>query len=159
MPSSSSVAVAETVRVEPPPTVTAPIEEIRAAEQPVPVSPETTVSTPAQPTAGLADIFFDFDQYAIRSDARRSLRANAAIVKAQPLRNVVIEGHCDERGTSAYNLVLGERRAQAAGRHLQALGVQASQIQITSYGKDRPSCTEHSEACWQANRRAHFRLQ
>jgi len=158
MPNPPPAAVAETVREEPPPTVTTPIEEVRAAEQPVPASPETAASTPAPPTVGLSDIFFDFDQYAIRSDARPSLRANAALLKAQPLRNVVIEGHCDERGTSAYNLVLGERRAQAASRHLQALGVQVSRIQTTSFGKERPFCIEHSEACWQSNRRAHFRL-
>ncbi len=157
-PSSSRAAVTETVKAEPLPTVTTPIEEAGSVEQPVPVPPEPAASAPAQPTPELSDIFFDFDQYAIRSDARPRLKANAAILKAEPFQNVVIEGHCDERGTSAYNLVLGERRAQAAGRHLKALGVQASQIQITSYGKDRPFCTEHSEACWQANRRAHFRL-
>lgn len=156
--SPSPVAVAETPKPEPPPTVTTPVEEIRAAEQPVPTSPETAASAPAQPTAELSDIFFDFDQYAIRGDAQSRLKANAAILKAQPVRKVVIEGHCDERGTSAYNLVLGERRAQAASRHLQTLGVEASQIQTTSYGKERPFCIEHSEACWQLNRRAHFRL-
>ncbi len=159
-PSSSPAAVTETITVkaEPLPTVTTPIEEVRTAEQPVPVPPEPAASASAQPTPELSDIFFDFDQYAIRSDARPRLKSNAAILKAQPFQNVVIEGHCDERGTSAYNLVLGERRAQAASRHLQALGVQASRIQTASYGKERPFCMERTEACWQSNRRAHFRL-
>jgi peptidoglycan-associated lipoprotein len=157
-PSSSPAAATETVKAEPLPTVTTPIEEARTAEQPVPVPPEPAASAPAQPTPELSDIFFDFDQYAIRSDARPRLKANAAILKAYPFQNVVIEGHCDERGTSAYNLVLGERRAGAASRHLQALGVPASRIQTTSYGKERPFCMEHTEVCRQSNRRAHFRV-
>jgi peptidoglycan-associated lipoprotein len=114
MPSSSSAAVVETVKPEELPTVTTPIEGVRAAEQSVTVLPEKAFSVPARPTPLLSDIFFDFDQYAIRSDARPRLKANAAILKGQPSQNVVIEGHCDERGTSAYNLVLGERRAGAA---------------------------------------------
>jgi peptidoglycan-associated lipoprotein len=69
---------------------------------------------------------------------------------------VLIEGHCDERGTLAYNLVLGERRAQSVKRYLQELGVPPSQLQIVSYGKERPFCTEHRETCWQQNRRGHF---
>ena len=158
MPSSSQTAGTETVQAEPLSTVTTPMEETRVAEQPVSASSDTTASAPAQQTAELSDIFFDFDKYAIRGDAHPILKANAAILKVPPLRKVVIEGHCDERGTSAYNLVLGERRAQAASRHLQALGVAASQIQIISYGKERPFCIEHREACWQSNRRAHFRL-
>lgn len=158
MPSSSSAAAVETVKAEELPTVTTPIEEVRAAEQSVSVPPEQAASVPAQPTPLLSDIFFDFDQYAIRSDARPRLKANAAILKGQPSQNVVIEGHCDERGTGAYNLVLGERRAGAASRHLQTLGLEASRIQTMSYGKERPFCTQHTEACWQSNRRAHFRL-
>jgi peptidoglycan-associated lipoprotein len=102
-------------------------------------------------------VYFDFDQYAIRGDARSALKHNADLLKSQPNQKLVIEGHCDERGTSAYNLVLGERRAQAAKRYLQDLGLALSQIQITSYGKERPFCAEHSEACWQSNRRTHFR--
>lgn len=144
--------------IQKPPTVTTPGEGELVTEQPVPIPSEREAPTPAQPMRELADIFFDFDRYAIRSDAQSELEGNAAILMAQPTRTVVIEGHCDERGTSAYNLILGERRAQATSRYLQDLGVAASQIQITSYGKERPFCIEHSEACWQSNRRAHFRL-
>lgn len=139
-----------------------PGEEVRIAEQPVaPAPPSQFAPAPApqalRPAAELTDVFFDFDRFAIRSDARSALEANAALLKSRPDRKILIEGHCDERGTSAYNLVLGERRAQAARQYLQDLGVAPSQIQIVTYGKERPFCPEHSEACWQSNRRAHFR--
>ena len=134
-----------------------PIEEVRVAEQPVAPTPPRPALPPVQPVAELSDVHFDFDQYAIRSEARSGLEVNAGLLKAQPDQDILIEGHCDERGTGAYNLVLGERRAQAAKRYLEELGVAPSQIRITSYGKERPFCREHSEACWQSNRRAHFR--
>ena len=110
----------------------------------------------ARPIPELSDIFFDFDRFAIRDEARSGLEANAGLLKSQSGEKILVEGHCDERGTSAYNLVLGERRAQAATQYLRDLGVPSSQMQITSYGKERPFCAEHSEACWQSNRRAHF---
>jgi peptidoglycan-associated lipoprotein len=90
------------------------------------------------------------------NDAQSVLEANAGVLKSQSGEKILLEGHCDERGTGAYNLVLGERRAKAAAQYLRDLGVPSSQMQITSYGKERPFCTEHSEACWQSNRRAHF---
>jgi peptidoglycan-associated lipoprotein len=142
--------------VTPPPPAPAPapaVEEVHAAEQPV-TSPPSAPAAP--PSAEISDVYFDFDQFVIRSDARSLLEANATALKTQAARAILIEGHCDERGTSAYNLVLGERRAQAAARYLRDLGIPSSQIQITSYGKERPFCAEHSEACWQSNRRAHF---
>ncbi|MCP9439996.1 MAG: peptidoglycan-associated lipoprotein Pal [Nitrospira sp.] len=137
-------------RVVQEPSVTAPPSE------PTPAEP---APAPSQPQVALADIYFDYDQHVIRSNAQSVLETNAVFLKARPDRTVLIEGHCDERGTSAYNLVLGERRASAAKRYLQDLGVTPSRITIVSYGKERPFCTEHSEACWQSNRRAHFRLQ
>jgi len=153
--------------VETPPSETSPSESLReevreeemhVPEQPtVETIPQTALPIPSHPAAELSDIYFDFDQHAIRADAQSGLEANAAILLAQQDRTIVIEGHCDERGTNTYNLVLGERRAQAARRYLQDLGVEASQIQIISYGKEHPFCAEHSEACWQSNRRAHFR--
>jgi peptidoglycan-associated lipoprotein len=151
-----------------PPPAPSPVEEVRIAEQPVApappsqaIPPSPAVPTPGpqptRPAAEFTDVFFDFDRFTIRDDARSGLDANAVLLKSNPDRTIVIEGHCDERGTSAYNLVLGERRAQAARQYLQDLGVAPSQIRIVSYGKERPFCTEHSEACWQSNRRAHFR--
>ena len=133
------------------------VEEARVAEQPIAPAPPSQPPVPqARPIPELSDIFFDFDRFVIRDDARSGLEANAGLLKSLSGVKILIEGHCDERGTSAYNLVLGERRAQAATQYLRDLGVSSSQMQITSYGKERPFCSEHSEACWQSNRRAHF---
>ena len=133
------------------------VKEARVAEQPVAPAPPSQQPVPqARPIPGLSDIFFDFDRFVIRDDTRSGLEADAGLLKSQPSDKILIEGHCDERGTNAYNLVLGERRAQAATQYLRDLGVPSSQMQITSYGKERPFCAEHSEACWQSNRRAHF---
>lgn len=104
----------------------------------------------------LGDVFFDFDQYQIRKDAMPILDASALWLRANANKTALIEGHSDERGTLAYNLVLGEKRARAAKKYLQDSGVPASQLQITSYGETRPSCTQQSEACYRQNRRAHF---
>ncbi len=121
-----------------------------------PIAPAAPSQPPARSMPELADVFFDFDRSVIRDEARSRLESNAGLLKSQSGEKVLIEGHCDERGTSAYNLVLGERRARAAAQYLRDLGLPSSQIQITSYGKERPFCEEHSEACWQSNRRAHF---
>jgi len=108
---------------------------------------------------GLGDIYFDFDQYHIRKDAQPILEGNAKWMGDETGKSFVIEGHCDERGTVAYNLVLGEKRARSAKRYLGDLGIPVSRIQITSYGEARPFCKEHNEGCWQKNRRAHFVIQ
>ncbi|HLN81207.1 MAG TPA: peptidoglycan-associated lipoprotein Pal [Thermoanaerobaculia bacterium] len=104
----------------------------------------------------LKDAYFDYDQSDLREDARGSLSGNAEWLKRYPSIQVLIEGHCDERGTSAYNLALGDRRANAARDYLDSLGIASSRIRTVSYGKERPACTEGSESCWQQNRRAHF---
>jgi peptidoglycan-associated lipoprotein len=132
------------------------------AMTPSPVAPATAApsTTPPAPsefreTANLKDVFFDFDKYDIRASDATLLDTNAAWLKTNNSL-VLIEGHCDERGTNEYNLALGERRAKAAMNYLVGQGVQANRITIISYGKERPTCTEHSEACWAKNRRAHF---
>jgi peptidoglycan-associated lipoprotein len=107
------------------------------------------------PVPELKEIHFDFDRYDIRPGDAAILDANAAWLKQNDLL-VLIEGHADERGTNAYNLALGERRAKAAMNHLVAQGVAASRITIISYGEERPVCTAHEEACWARNRRARF---
>ncbi|MEP6960422.1 MAG: OmpA family protein [Nitrospirota bacterium] len=116
--------------------------------------------SPAPSTASgsnaLGDVFFDYDRFQIRKDGMPVLDANAGWLRANGSKTVLIEGHCDERGTVAYNLVLGEKRARAAQTYLQDLGVQASQLQITSYGETRPFCKQANEDCYQQNRRAHF---
>jgi len=105
----------------------------------------------------LDDVFFDFDQYAIRSRDIPVLEKNAELLKeTYKASNVLIEGHCDERGTGEYNLELGKRRAQAIKEYLIDLGVEASRIQIASYGKEKPFCAESTPNCWQNNRRGHF---
>jgi peptidoglycan-associated lipoprotein len=120
-------------------------------------------ATPARPVpkeftaiAELRDIHFDFDKYDIRPGDAKTLDANAGWLKRNEEQLVLIEGHCDERGTNEYNLALGERRAKAAMNYLVSQGVQGSRITIISYGEERPLCTEHNEACWAKNRRAHF---
>ena len=104
----------------------------------------------------LQDIYFDFDRYDIRPGDARILDANAVWLRANPSALVLIEGHCDERGTDAYNLALGDRRARSAMTYLVSRGVRATRITILSYGEERPVCREHTEMCWAKNRRAHF---
>ncbi len=104
----------------------------------------------------LSDAFFDYDQSDLREDARTVLAADAQWLKKHPSVQVLIEGHCDERGTAAYNLALGDRRANAAKEYLISLGIDASRLRTVSYGKERPFCTESNETCWQKNRRAHL---
>jgi peptidoglycan-associated lipoprotein len=145
----------------PSPSAAAPSTAPSPSMTPSPVAPSTTPSaTPPAPSeftanANLKDIFFDFDKYDVRPNDAKTLDTNAAWLKSNN-DLVLIEGHCDERGTNEYNLALGERRAKATMNYLVAQGVQANRITIISYGKERPTCTEHSEACWAQNRRAHF---
>jgi len=124
---------------------------------PATAAPRTTPPAPSEfrETPNLKDVFFDFDKYDIRASDAKLLDTNAAWLKTND-NLVLIEGHCDERGTNEYNLALGERRAKATMNYLVGQGVQANRITIISYGKERPTCTEHSEACWAKNRRAHF---
>jgi peptidoglycan-associated lipoprotein len=107
----------------------------------------------------LADVRFEFDRYDLTADATQALDANAAWLKANPRHLVLIEGHCDERGTVGYNLALGERRAKATQNYLAAQGVQAGRVSIVSYGEEKPQCSDHTEACWAKNRRAHFMVK
>jgi peptidoglycan-associated lipoprotein len=100
--------------------------------------------------------FFDFDSYALRDDARSVLDRDARMLRDNMGTSVTIEGHCDERGTVEYNQALGERRAQAARDYLVSAGIDASRIQIISYGKERPFADGHDESAWQQNRRAHL---
>ena len=104
----------------------------------------------------LSDAFFDYDQADLREDARSVLAGDAQWLKKHATVQVLIEGHCDERGTAAYNLALGDRRANAAKEYLISLGIDGSRLRTVSYGKERPFCTESNESCWQKNRRAHL---
>lgn len=106
----------------------------------------------------LGDVFYDVDRYELRSDARERLDKNAEFMNSSQGRNLtfLVEGHCDERGTNEYNLALGESRSTTAVDYLVSLGVDRSRFRTTSFGEDRPFCTESNEACWQKNRRARF---
>lgn len=128
--------------------------------QTLPASASKANASPSfESNVALEDIYFDFDQFVIRGNALAVLNGNAASLRQAPSRIVTIEGHCDERGTQAYNLVLGEKRASAAKDYLKQMGIPASQLHTMSYGEMRPLCQEHNERCWQQNRRAHFVLQ
>lgn len=104
------------------------------------------------------DIYFDFDSYTLRSDARAVLEQKAAWMKTNPGANVQVEGHCDERGTNAYNLALGERRANTVKQYIITLGVNGGRISTISYGEEQPFDPGHTETAWAKNRRAHFVL-
>jgi peptidoglycan-associated lipoprotein len=129
-------------------TVTAP-----SAATPPPMS---AISDSEFFSTNIKDAFFDYDQYSIREDARLALEADARTLKERPGIRVTIEGHADERGSEKYNLALGDRRANAAKEYLVSQGIDSSRVDTTSYGKERPFCEEHTEECWQLNRRAHL---
>lgn len=109
--------------------------------------------------AGMRDVFFAYDSWTISGDGRQALAYDAEWIKANQAAQVKIEGHCDERGTLAYNLVLGEKRAKAVRNYLVELGVGANRMAVVSYGKERPFCKEHAESCYQQNRRGHLVLR
>ncbi|MFQ5525995.1 MAG: peptidoglycan-associated lipoprotein Pal [Thermoanaerobaculia bacterium] len=157
---------------EPPPAPMMEMEKEEAPAEPVapPPAPDTSGDETPSPLDGevveaykyavreglLGDIFFDFDKYDLRPDARERLRKNADFMREFPDFTYGLEGHCDERGTNEYNLALGERRANAAKDYLVALGVESARLRTISYGEERPFCTTHDETCWQLNRRGHF---
>jgi len=105
------------------------------------------------------DIHFDYDQAFLREDAKPVLRNVADAMKANRYPSLLIEGHCDERGTAEYNLALGERRAEATKKYLVSLGVGAGSLSTVSFGEEKPVDPGHTEAAWAKNRRAHFVLK
>jgi peptidoglycan-associated lipoprotein len=104
----------------------------------------------------LGDVFFDLDESTIRDDAKALLQRNADWMKRWTSTSITVEGHCDSRGSSEYNLALGTRRANAVKDYLVNLGVTGGRITVISKGKEQPFCTENNESCWQQNRRGHF---
>jgi peptidoglycan-associated lipoprotein len=106
--------------------------------------------------AGFQTVYFDYDRSDIREDARGALRQNADKLNAGNLGTVTIEGHCDERGSTEYNLALGERRANAVKRYLVDLGVPSNNLRTVSFGEERPAVQGHDESAWRYNRRADF---
>lgn len=107
-------------------------------------------------TTEVKDAYFDYDKADIRADARDALGKTADFLRKYPQIKVTIEGHCDERGSTEYNLALGDRRASAVKQYLVSLGISADRMNTISYGKEKPFCSDHDETCWQQNRRGHF---
>lgn len=150
-------------KISEPEAITPPSGEV-VTEKPVSEGPAVTspqvmervAKTEKTEKIEFSDIHFDFDKYFIRDDAKPALEKLALWLKNNPKAQMLIEGHCDERGTNQYNLALGERRALAAKEYLISLGISSSRIDIVTYGEERPLCREHNEECWQLNRRAHF---
>jgi len=106
--------------------------------------------------SGLKSVFFDYNKYAIRVNDRKNLKYNAAYFLKNKKTTILIEGHCDERGTDAYNLALGDRRAKAAMQYLVSAGVSKKRLKTISYGESRPLDSGHDEAAWAKNRRTNF---
>ena len=149
-------------QVQPTPPPPPPVETPAPTPPPTPPPPPPPPTPPPtrQITAGdFQPAFFDYDAYSLRDDARQALDLDARLLRENASLQITIEGHCDERGTVEYNQALGEKRAQSARDYLTAASIDASRIQIVSYGKERPFEAGHDEAAWAKNRRAHFVLR
>jgi len=131
------------------------------------VTPPPAVAPPPPPSAteedlfgrNVKDIYFEYDKSDIRGDQQASIQADMLFLNQHPNVNFTIEGHCDDRGSTEYNLALGDQRAQSVKNALTTAGINASRIKTISYGKEKPFCMEDNEACWQQNRRGHFVYQ
>jgi peptidoglycan-associated lipoprotein len=132
---------------------------VTVAQPPPPPPMTTNLSDEQLFNQNVKDAFFDYDKSDIRPDAQQALMADAAFLQQHPNIRFTVEGHCDERGSTEYNLGLGDRRATAVKSFLVQQGVSADRIRTISYGKEKPFCTEHTEDCWQQNRRGHFVYQ
>ena len=161
----------------PPPSQPAAAEQQQSTTQtartetptPAPApAPEQTTHMPNAQTraridtllARIEDAYFDYDKHTLRPDAIKALEADSSelrdILKDYPDYKLNIEGHCDERGSAEYNMALGQERADAAKAYLVQVGIPSAQLGTVSYGKEKPACDEHDEACWQKNRRIHI---
>ena len=145
---SKRAAVSPPAPAPPPPVATTP-------EEPAPVEPAPTPIKPPD----MAPAFFSYDSNLLGESARAALDDVAKVMRDHPQFEVTIEGHCDERGTSEYNLALGERRANAAREYLVMAGVAREKIQVVTFGEERPFNDGHDEEAWAQNRRAHFVIQ
>jgi peptidoglycan-associated lipoprotein len=149
------------------------IRETPVTEAPVPKAPPAPAETPVvvakaaeagvavteEKPSRFADVLFDFDRSDLTAEGKKACQSVAEYVKKNPKAKVLIEGHCDERGSAEYNLALGERRAVAVKNYLVSLGVPKGAISTVSFGKERPVDTGHTEEAWAKNRRAHFLLK
>jgi peptidoglycan-associated lipoprotein len=162
-----------------PPATPAAAPAAAAASTPPSQSTERAASQPSQPAparsaypdaatraridellARIEDAYFDYDKHTLRPDAVKALQSDSTelrdILKDYPSYKLTIEGHCDERGSAEYNMALGEKRAESAKDYLVQVGIPGDQLAVISYGKEKPVCEDHDEACWQKNRRIHI---
>ena len=150
----------------------APTAPAAAPAAPAPAPAAMQPATPAAPApaaaprpsefalnANLKTIYFDFDKADIRADQQSALQGDAQFLGQHSSIRATVEGHCDERGSTEYNLALGTSRAEAVKSALTQAGIAADRVKTISYGKEKPFCNEHTEECWQQNRRAHFVYQ
>jgi peptidoglycan-associated lipoprotein len=157
----------------PPPDRISPVEASKPTppqdhSQPAQVASSTPSRLPDAATRAriqdllnrIQDAYFDYDKHTLRPDAETALKTDAQtladIIKQYPDFKLTVEGNCDERGSDEYNLALGDARAKQTKEYLSTLGLPSDQLATISYGKDKPVCTDHDEACWQRNRRAHI---
>ena len=132
---------------------------LSVTQAPPPPPPPASLSEEQLFSQNVKDVYFDYDKSDVRGDQQPSIQADAAFLGQHTDINVTIEGHCDERGSTEYNIALGDKRANAVKEALTGAGVSPSRIKTISYGKEKPFCTESNEACWQQNRRGHFVYQ
>jgi peptidoglycan-associated lipoprotein len=125
-------------------------------EPPPPPPPPPSLTEEQLFAQNVKDIYFDYDKYDVRMDQQASLQGDASFLKQHPNIRITLEGHCDERGSTEYNLALGTNRADAVKNALVQAGVTGDRIKTISYGKEKPFCTAPNESCWQENRRGHF---
>jgi len=149
----------QTAKAAPPATPQPTIQPVAQTQRPAMPS-EATKATIQSLIDRIQDIYFGYDKHNLTPEAESTLQSDAKtlreILKDYPNYKLTIEGFCDERGSDEYNIALGDERAKNAEEFLERLGLPASQLRTVSYGKERPVCTEHTEACWQRNRRAHI---
>ena len=131
---------------------------VNAPPPPPPPPPQNTMTEEQMFAQNVKDVYFDYDKADLRGDQQSILQADAAFLQQHPNMSVTVEGHCDERGSTEYNLALGDNRASSVKNALVAAGVSGDRVKTVSFGKEKPFCNESNESCWQQNRRGHFVL-
>jgi peptidoglycan-associated lipoprotein len=126
------------------------------APPPPPPTTQASVSDEQLFSQNMKDIYFDYDKSDVRASDQATIQADASFLQQHPNISFTVEGHCDERGSTEYNLALGDNRASSVKNALVSAGVSADRVKTVSYGKEKPFCTEHNEQCWQQNRRGHL---
>lgn len=135
------------------------VEEISADDTIIIEEDEAAAIVVEAEAVNLAPVYFALNQYTLSKEARAVLEANAEILKVKGVKTITVEGNCDDRGTIAYNIALGDKRAKEVKDYYVKLGLNADEVYTISYGKERPVCTDNTNACWAKNRRADTVIQ